>query len=314
MSLWACVLNRRKLRTQLLHIGAIHTTCAPLPIAMALPAQCDIVFKRTVTVELPKGSPWALDALETIDGTEFAVLKHRDIGFCRFVAGSYSAFRNNSYSFLSDLMKERTDATVAACSGEDASPFDSVEATPAARKRARKNAKEKVHSGELPPFVTLTLPRITLPSGEYIGPITMKIKSSLDIRDSPTVELRADILHYIREAMLLSQATTEKETTPTQSLRDKIRWRPSRKCWVAERDGQFKSFRPDDRECDVSVQAAGDRARDWQLGLADAAADQGDDFANEATEFEALALHTSSGSLAEGGDTQTTCDPSPHED
>ena len=112
-----------------------------------------VIIRRVVTIDCgDKHAPWLIDNLENIDGREFLKLAHKDIGFCRFIAGK--EIRNiRNMQFLHDLQRRRAQATVDVCNVANSAQqlFDDVMQTAAAKKKARKDAKSRVALGATPP-------------------------------------------------------------------------------------------------------------------------------------------------------------------
>ena len=237
---------------------------------MALP----VVIKRVVTIECGDNcrSPWLIDNLENIEGREFLKLAHKDIGFCRFVAGN--KFRKiGNMQFLHDLQRRRSQATMDACATVPAiaqSLFDDVTPTVAAKKKARKDAKSRAALGALPSTVVLEMPSITTIDDHPVPATTLRVKSSIDVRDAVMVELDPHMIYYIKHAMLSS--FTDDGVKYDRGPADGVRWRSDRTCWLARRQNEAdpervitKSFKPKDDD-PISIQEAADDAAAWADG------------------------------------------------
>ena len=263
---------------------------------MSVHAPCEITLKRVVSVEVPCQKPWHLDNVTTIGDKEFVVLKHRDCGLRRFVSGKASEFQKD-LTFLKDIVRKRTEATAAALAPQAATPFGDVELTPSAKKKARRVAQTKVDRGEMPEWVEVACDRLELPCGMHVGPISIKVKASLNAREAPAVELEPMVLQYIKAAMLLSEdAETYTEMKTLQVRGDFVRWRTTRKCWVGSRkNAKFKHFKPDDVDDPVSIKCAHEKATKWAAG----------EDVSEAEDEDADGASGESGTEGMSGDTET---------
>ena len=211
-----------------------------------------------------KLTPWILPSVSVLDGKEFTQLTKRDSGFCRFVSGSPSGSRG--MSFLDELRRKRSAATLAACS-QPASNEQLFEATPtaAARKKLKQAAIAQQERGEMPDLVVLDLPRIIGQDGVEVGPIKLAVRSSLDISSNVWVELTSEALTYIRAAMLASEPLAPMQRGATDAG---VRWRNDRGRFVATRFSQrlnrevMRSFKPED-DTQESKEAAKEDAKAW---------------------------------------------------
>ena len=239
---------------------------ALLLFAMAGQLPCDITLKRVVSVECPgQKSPWIIDTMESLDGIEFVALKLRCTGFCRFIAGAFKDFKWKDQSFLQELAALRTHATIDAMEQKELSPFGEVEPTPAAKKKARKNARSKAAAGDMPSYVDIKCKQIDLADGSHVGPLTFKIKASLNVREAPSVELDPHVLHYVKHALLASEGSSEKESPANVIMQrtQHVHWREARGCWTAQKGARFKSFKPEDINDSISVETAHTKAARW---------------------------------------------------
>ena len=234
---------------------------------MTPPAECTVTLKRTVSIECSgQNFPWVVSNVQIVDGTEYVALQRRS-GFPRFVSGSWQAARALRWTFLQELMKTRTQATLDAMSQTADCPFGTIDVTSAAKKRARKDAKTQAKCGQMPETVTVALPRITLENDTYLGPISFKMRSSIDIRDAPVVELDAHVLHYIKVGMMMAENSDDANHGKGNSKGEGVRWRTARNCWVAVREhAKYKHFKPADLNDEVAVQEARDKAARWAAG------------------------------------------------
>jgi hypothetical protein len=257
-------------------IGFAVASAPALFAFMAFPAACPVTLKRCVTVEFAGQNKWIIESTELINGVEFVPLKIKGSGFGRFVTGSIKKMRDTSgMTFLTDLQKLRLQATIDACNKPDAAAlFDDMPASVQARKKARSDAKVKMELGNAPAIVVVTCPAIDLPGGTRLGPVRMKVKSSLDLRDVPVVELDAHTLYYVKMAMVQSEC---QDSAPHEPTSDNVRWRSDRQAWVATRDGKFKHFKPTDASDPDSKAEARQNAVRWAVSMDDCDAPVDDD-------------------------------------
>ena len=235
-----------------------------------------VVIKRVVAIECDDGMPdWTVKHLEVIEGREYVKLSCGCTGFQRFVGGKLyrSEMKVAQMPFLKDLAHLRTQATLSAMIASDDTPqpmFDEVAPmTPAAKKKARLDARLGLKVGTLPPIVSIELPAFDTASGEHIDAITVRVQASVDARAEILLELDGRMLYYLKQAMRASV----KERVVERKRADGARWRSDRKCWTSRRqqdgDRKYKTFRPSD-PCDpVSVQEAAVKAVAWAEGLDD---------------------------------------------
>ena len=226
---------------------------------------CDVTVKRCVSIEVPGQKPWLIDQTEVIDGIEYVAIRVRDTGYKRFMAGTYKKGREVAMTeFMRTLAKLRAEASIKSAGGDaTAEMFADVEPTPAAKKKARKLAKLQGSIGTLPLAVQITCPALDLPDGSTIPQISFMVKSSVDIRDSPVVELTARVLHYIKVAINVSDDCEKPMREPCAAG---TRWRKDRQCWLARRPGgASKCFKPTSG-CELAVAETRDEALRWQEG------------------------------------------------
>ena len=107
-----------------------------------------LVIKRCVTVGLPQQkNPWLIDSVELIEGIEFAPLRLKDWGFCRFISDrtlGAEAVAVRKMTWMRELQRLRTKATVEATISSGASLFDNALPTRSSVKKAHAEAKRVV--------------------------------------------------------------------------------------------------------------------------------------------------------------------------
>ena len=115
-------------------------------------------------------------------------------------------------------------------------------------------------------FVTIELPAISFEGHEVPG-LSMKVKRCLDCKLAVSVELRPDVLTYIRIAMLDSfeRGSNKRQRAEHDGRLHKIRWCNSRQAFIAQRPGEggrrkLKIFKPNGS---LSLIDATDKANAW---------------------------------------------------
>ena len=250
---------------------------------MAGQAECNVSIKRCFIVEIPGQSNWVVDTVETIDGIEYVQLKIKNSGFGKFVSGSIKKLRDQMcLRFLSELQKLRLKATIEACvDTTKCALFDDDEQATPVQKKQRKAAKVKASLGSIPSVVTVTCPAIRLSDGKPVGPQQVELKSSLDLREVPVVELNAHVLFYIK------MAVSSTDAVHTYAPGDNVHWRADRDAWRAARDGKTKLFKPADLTDDDSIRNAKELATRWADGVGEDSPPTEDDTVEEPTLDEA---------------------------
>lgn len=151
-------------------------------------------------------------------------------------------------------------------------------ATGRERKRQKAAVTKQQADGALPKFVEVMLPAIVRPTGEQVGPLTVKIRTSTEIQATVWVELCVPALEYIRAGMLHDEAAA----TERGKSEDGVRWRKDRRRWEARRYNEatqkyrVKAFKAAS-DADVDMAAAKIKALAWVQGSGDEDADDGED-------------------------------------
>ena len=242
--------------------------------------QSEVSVKRVLCISTEgQKYPWHVENTSTVMGVEFVPLKLRDSGFCRFLCGSsFRSFKKDETkhfgAFIRQLSMQRSAATAAAMgmTATLTTPLGEVELTSRAKKRMRADVKSKAADGGMPEVVTIECERVELLDGTVSGPITIKAIASLDVRDAPAVEIDCAVLRHIRTAMVAAlEQDNEDENCiarAIQSRGDCVRWRQSRKSWVAVRPGcnKMKAFKPEHIESHSAMKEAYDMAHRWATG------------------------------------------------
>ena len=242
--------------------------------------QCDVSVKRVLCIATQgQKYPWHVENTTTVMGLEFVHLKLRDSGFCRFLGGSsFRSFKANESkqfgAFIRQLSMQRSAATAEAMgmTSTQATPLGEVQLTGAAKKRMRADVKTKAAEGGMPEVVSIPCRRVELRDGTVSGPITIKAIASLDVRDAPAVEIDGAVLQYIRTSMIASlEQVAEDENCVAKAIQsrgDCVRWRQSRKSWVAVRPvcKKMKAFKPEQAESPSAMKEAYDVAIRWAAG------------------------------------------------
>ena len=155
-----------------------------------------VCIKRIVTIDCRDNqAPWLIHNLENIDGREFLKLSHRDVGFCRFIAGK-NFKQISTMTFLHELQLKRAQMTLDACSNaaQGQALFDEAVPTVAAQKRARRDAKSRASLGALPPTISMQMPDITMEDGTHVPGVVLRVKSSRRQRERHDGTRRAHVV------------------------------------------------------------------------------------------------------------------------
>ncbi len=141
--------------------------------------------------------------------------------------------------------------------------FDEEESKAPAPKRAR-GSNLKVAESNLPPFMTLSLGELKDEHGNVVAHgIDLKVKSSLDLATTPSVEATPAALNYIRHGVIVSEVP-DMGNVPRQP---DVRWRPDRGAFVASKTTDsgkkmHKTFQAEGDD-DTSIKAAFALAAQW---------------------------------------------------
>ena len=251
-------------------------------IASAMAAS-EVTVMRMYVVEGGdvKRSPWLVKNYEIIDGVCFIPLHKMDTGFCRFVTGSAKDMRDCSW--LEDLKLKRVRASMDALAPDTGpSLFKPVQPSKWERRKQLQKVKEALND-DIASVVTIDLPAISF-GGEEAPALTLKVKRCLDCKIAVSVELTADVLTYIRIAMLDSfeRDSNKRQRAEHDGMKLKFRWCNSRQVFIAQRldaDGgrKLKIFRPNES---ISLNDAKDKANAWADGDS-SSGDESDDNAEK---------------------------------
>ena len=234
-------------------------------IAPAMTAS-EVTVMRTYVVEggAVKRSPWLVKNYEIIDGVCFIPLHKMDTGFCRFVTGSQKDMRDCSW--LEELKHKRARASRGAFASDSGpSLFDTAQPSKSER-RTQLQMQKLRESIDAASFVTIELPAISFEGHEVPG-LSMKVKRCLDCKLAVSVELRPDVLTYIRIAMLDSfqRDSNKRQRAEHDGRLHKFRWCNSRQAFIAQRPGEggkrkLKIFKPNRS---LTLIDAKDKANAW---------------------------------------------------
>ena len=185
-------------------------------------------------------APWIIQNIEEVNGCEFICLKYQDTGFCRFVSGQYTI---KDTSFLERLKMLRTQASFRSVGQEQESAlFQDAAASAGPNRKQKQQARAAQERGTMPPIVQITLPAFTGAGGNEVPGITIQALSNLDSAALLKIEVKAEVLAYVREA-LLAHAEGEEEPNeeeeqdePAEKVACKeVRWRGDKSVWLSTR-------------------------------------------------------------------------------
>ena len=175
-------------------------------------------------------APWIVTHTEVRDGLEFIKLSLADTGFCRFVSGSRTGAK--SMRWLDEMKQKRLNATLQH-SSESMSLFEGPP-TAAAKLKQKRDAELKLKSGVLPPYLSIEVP--TVEFNDMVEPArTLKIVPDVDCNACIRVECAADVISYVRVAMLASDGARKRSRRVNGQGSIARRERGGQVCFVARR-------------------------------------------------------------------------------
>ena len=244
-----------------------------------------------------KRTPWRVKDYETIAGEHFVPLCKRDTGLCRFVTGKKEELRHCTW--LEELKLKTVRASLDDLTPETGpSLFETAQPK---KQWARRKELEKIKhaiDADDPGFVTIALPAVSF-EGQTAPDMSFKVKRSLDCKMTVLVELKAEVLRYIRIAMLDSyqRHARKRQRAEHDGIRHKIRWCNSRRGFIARRqDQKLKMFKPNKG---TSVHDAKDKAISWADGD-NKSGDESDDKVEKPSILQLLTYNGHDGSNEQG--------------
>ena len=212
-----------------------------------------------------KRVPWCVKDYETIAGVHFVPLCKKDTGFCRFVIGEKKEMRHCTW--LEELKLKTVRASLVDLTPEPG-PWLFQTAQPKTPWQRRKEL-QKVIDADDPAFVTVALPAVSF-KGQTAPAMSFKVKRCLDCKMTVSVELKAEVLTYIRIAMLGSfeRDARKRQRAEHEGIQHKFRWCNSRRGFIAQRQSapserKLKIFKPNE---ETSLNDAKDKANSWADG------------------------------------------------
>lgn len=215
-------------------------------------------------------SHW-MAAVEPAGGKEFVVLRAGDANFCRVFLGK-PKMSMGAMQLLHTMQATRTKCTldaVTSLSDRSTSLFDDICITPAAKKKARSDAKQCT----LPSFIA-----VELPGCEDVLPLTLNVVPSLDAKKVLTIELLQENVDFIRKALLAADTIEvvigdfcfSAGSRLVKVENGSVRWRPERKAWMAWRNrvnggvqSPAKTFKVSDDTDPLAMQRTLEAAEHW---------------------------------------------------
>ena len=212
--------------------------------------------------------PWVIRDIEIIDNIDYVKLTRRDSGFCRYVLGRNSG-RNGlqDFKYLETLRMLRTSASERAITSDDM-PLDALAAagvpSPARSGQRRLSdmwgkredrAKARVVGADIK-AVEVELEEINF-EGVVVGPLSIQMPFSLHYAQNVAVPLRADVLHYIRVAILAAGEcghTSRKQASSDANAPKHSKWIDQRSAFIAKRPGEraYRTFKLSKIDVDAS--------------------------------------------------------------
>ena len=198
----------------------------------------------------------------------FVPLCKKDTGFCRFVIGKREEMRNCTW--LEELKLKTVRASLDDLTPETGpSLFQTAQPKkPWQRRMQLQKIKDAIDADD-PGFVTIALPAVSF-DGQTAPAMSFKVKRCLDCKMTVSVELKAEVLTYIRIAMLDSfeRDAHKRQRAEHEGIQHKFRWCNSRRGFIAQRQSapgerKLNIFKPNE---ETSLCDAKDKANSWADG------------------------------------------------
>lgn len=173
--------------------------------------------------------PWIVPEIELVDGIEYVKLTKLDTGFERFVLGGYRQGQNSmkDVTWLDTLRVLRNKAQLPK---KDTNPMF---------------ADMKVRRTPVKQVVSTTFVELQLPPLQTHEAVQFRVLTTSNPRACASVELRSDVLSYIRAAIIehgKCETPTKRERPSVQGERRLCRWYNMRRK-DDEPQGGFQAFR-----------------------------------------------------------------------
>ena len=218
---------------------------------MAVSMQRCIVFNRADLRQ-----PWLVTHSEVIDGVEFVKLSLTDSGFNRFVSGTTKGCK--TMKWLDDFRQQRCIETLKRTA--DASSIFGGPPSKAARAKQKKDCMLQLQNGTLPNTISIAVPSVEY-DGQYEGARMLKVVTAVDQKACLQVEASAEVLSYVRVAMLASQGSRKR--TRRDDHTGCVRFADDTNTFVARRVEGGKVKTRSFKVCDSSHEVAHECAQRW---------------------------------------------------
>ena len=198
------------------------------PMAVFL-ATMAVSISSCFAVAVEGEKPWLVTSWDVVDGITFVTIKLRDPGFARFVAGrAKGAFGSK---LLKELQRLRAEAMLAASSPEHSALFDEV-ADSLSQRKQRKRVRSDEKAGAIPSVAEIDAPNIFNTQGEVVAAARrLKVVGTLDLGASIKVELKEEVLQYIREAV--RHYRQHELPAEDEAEQKRVTWSHVHGCWRA---------------------------------------------------------------------------------
>lgn len=230
--------------------------------------------------------PWVISKTEEAAGVTFIRLHKADSGFERFVLGGYrgSVKSLKDMTWLDWLRNERNRVQL-----EDTTP--PTEAKPMFADM-KKRKPPPVCKRDMPTVVTIELPEL-----EDHPAISVRVLTASNIRSNVAVELRADVMQYVRKAIIgqgKRETPTKRERPEVEGERNMCRWMQmprTKRGEAREPQAGFQAFRetqngvkktrffPAESDASDAVDRCRDIALAWAKGETETQASDGGELA-----------------------------------
>ena len=237
-----------------------------------------------ISTEGSKGKPWNPDFVEIIEGKEFVCLSRSDCGFCRFVRGGGTE-RLRDCAWLEELKALRTQKS---CEAVNGTPQESLfDDAPSMSNYKFKKATKNNDPDGYPSVVRVELPGFSH-DGNDLPSVSCDLKFCLSKRDNVHIEITADVLQYVRAAVLKSDGeSSRKRARPIVPSDKKVTWVPTRNAFVAKRmigdTVKHKTHKPASDNA-FDVEHAREKASRWADGESEGSDEEQEDDPQESND------------------------------
>jgi len=206
--------------------------------------------------------------VQLIAGVEFVTVSNNDTSFAKWVSGTAHGLRK--CTFIDSLKRMRTAASVDECVGKGPAEQVFFEGTTLSAYATKKKVRESANRGEVPAYVTITLPSFC--NGDMVDPaMPAKVLPSFDTKHSLSIELTVVAMAHLCGAMRAAN-TNHVALLAREKIQDGLWWLVDKKvfhalkydadCDEPARMRVRQTFKPAS-DTDDSIQAAKDAALTW---------------------------------------------------